>query len=79
MGFKLVSDGTDNHLLLVDCVTSFGINGRKMEKVCDLAGITLNKNTIPGDTNALTPSGVRIGACAMTTRYCTTEDMELIG
>ena len=82
LGFKLVSGGTDNHLLLVDCVSSLGINGKKMEKVCDLAGITLNKNTIPGDTNALVPSGVRIGLCAMTTRGCgdegNTSDMGLI-
>jgi len=76
--FKLVSGGTDTHLVLADCVSSYGINGRKLEKVCDLAGITLNKNTIPGDTNALSPSGVRIGACAMTTRGCTTEDMKTI-
>jgi len=75
----LVSGGTDTHLLLVDCAQSFGgVNGRKVERVCELGGLTLNKNTIPGDVNALSPSGVRIGLCAMTTRGCTEADMEII-
>lgn len=78
MGHKLATGGTDNHLLLLDCGNK-GVNGRKVEKVCDLAHITLNKNCIPGDTNAINPSGVRIGTCAMTTRGCTTADMEIIG
>ena len=77
MGHKLVTGGTDNHLILWD-VSPSGINGRKMEKVCDLASITLNKNCVPGDKSALTPSGVRIGACAMTTRNCSAEDMTTI-
>ena len=72
-----MSGGTDTHLLLLDCM-HHGVNGRKVEKVCDLASITLNKNCIPGDTNALSPSGVRIGTCAMTTRLCTAEDMVTI-
>lgn len=72
-GHELVSGGTDTHLLLVNC-QKFGINGRKVEKVCDLGGITLNKNTIPGDKSQLNPSGVRIGTCQMATRGCTPED-----
>merc|ERR1719450_1537923 len=77
LGHRLVSGGTDTHLLLLDCMNC-GVNGRKVEKVCDLASITLNKNCIPGDTNALPPSGVRIGTCAMTTRGCTEDDMRVI-
>jgi len=77
LGHRLVSGGTDTHLMLLDCMNK-GVNGRKVERVCDIASITLNKNTIPGDTNALSPSGVRIGTCAMTTRGCSTEDMVTI-
>lgn len=77
LGHKLATGGTDNHLLLLDCGNK-GVNGRKVEKVCDLAHITLNKNCIPGDTNAINPSGVRIGTCAMTTRGCTSTDMAII-
>lgn len=76
-GHKLVSNGTDTHLILLDCQNK-GVNGRKVEKVCDLACITLNKNCIPGDTSALNPSGVRIGSCAMVTRGCNEADMGVI-
>jgi glycine hydroxymethyltransferase len=78
LGHVCVSGGTDTHLLLVDCKKGFGVNGGKVEKVCDLAGITLNKNCVPGDTSALTPSGIRIGTCAMATRGCTVDDMKMI-
>ena len=67
-GFKLVSDGTDNHLLLVD-LRSKGLTGKKAEKVLDSVGITVNKNTIPYDPEGpFTTSGIRIGTPAMTTR-----------
>ena len=67
-GFKVISGGTDNHLMLVD-VTPFGVNGRDVQNLLDEANITLNKNTIPNETlsPALT-SGVRIGTPAVTTR-----------
>lgn len=67
-GFKVISGGTDNHLILVD-VTPFGVNGRDVQNLLDEANITLNKNTIPNETlsPALT-SGVRIGTPAVTTR-----------
>lgn len=67
-GFKVISGGTDNHLILVD-VTPFGVNGRDVQNLLDEANITLNKNTIPNETlsPALT-SGVRIGTPAITTR-----------
>ncbi|MBS3985973.1 MAG: serine hydroxymethyltransferase [Selenomonadales bacterium] len=67
-GFTLVSDGTDNHLLLVD-LRSKGLTGKKAEKVLDTVGITVNKNTIPFDPEGpFTTSGIRIGTPAMTTR-----------
>ncbi|MBT9176341.1 MAG: Serine hydroxymethyltransferase [Firmicutes bacterium] len=67
-GFKLVSDGTDNHLLVVD-LRSKGLNGKEAEKVLDSVGITVNKNTIPFDPEGpFTTSGIRIGTPAMTTR-----------
>jgi len=66
-GYKLVTGGTDNHLVLWD-LRPCGLTGSKMEKVCDLCSITLNKNTIVGDANAISPGGVRIGTPAMTSR-----------
>lgn len=67
MGYSLVTGGTDNHLVLWD-LRPTGITGAKLEKVCDLAHITLNKNAVAGDTSALNPGGVRVGAPAMTSR-----------
>jgi glycine hydroxymethyltransferase len=67
-GFKLVSGGTDNHLLLVD-LRSKGVTGKDAEKALDRAGITVNKNTVPGETESpFVTSGVRIGTPALTTR-----------
>lgn len=67
-GLKLVSDGTDNHLLLVD-VRSLGLTGKEAEKVLDDIGITVNKNTIPYDPESpFVTSGIRIGTAAVTTR-----------
>ena len=66
-GNKLVTDGTENHLLLLD-VRPHQLTGSKLEKACDEVHITLNKNTIIGDKSAVTPGGVRIGTPAVTTR-----------
>lgn len=67
-GFNLVSGGTDNHLLLVD-LRSKGITGKDAEKSLDDAGITVNKNTVPGETaSPFVTSGIRIGTPALTTR-----------
>merc|ERR1712217_552590 len=71
-GHKLASDGTDNHLVLWD-LCPHGLTGSKVEKVCELASISLNRNAVHGDASALAPGGVRIGSPAMTTRGCTTE------
>eukprot|EP00208_Stichococcus_sp_RCC1054_P007337 CAMPEP_0206144408 /NCGR_PEP_ID=MMETSP1473-20131121/24031_1 /ASSEMBLY_ACC=CAM_ASM_001109 /TAXON_ID=1461547 /ORGANISM="Stichococcus sp, Strain RCC1054" /LENGTH=490 /DNA_ID=CAMNT_0053540227 /DNA_START=102 /DNA_END=1574 /DNA_ORIENTATION=- len=76
-GYKLVTDGTDNHLVLWD-MRKEGVTGSKMEAVCDLAHITLNKNAVIGDTSALTPGGVRVGAPAMTSRGLVEKDFEAI-
>ena len=77
-GYKLVTDGTDNHLILLD-VRPKGLTGSKLEKACDLVYITLNKNTLYGDKSAMTPGGVRIGTPAVTTRGMVEKDMEKIG
>ena len=68
-GFRIVSDGTDNHLLLVDVKASLGMSGKQAEKLLDEAGITCNKNTIPFDQEKpFVTSGIRLGSAAMTTR-----------
>ncbi|XP_028395978.1 serine hydroxymethyltransferase, mitochondrial-like [Dendronephthya gigantea] len=66
-GYDLVSGGTDNHLVLVD-LKSKGIDGARVERVLELASITTNKNTCPGDKSALVPGGLRLGAPALTSR-----------
>lgn len=72
-GHKLVTDGTDNHLVLMD-LRPKRLTGSKVEKLCDMVHITLNKNAVAGDTSALSPGGIRIGASAMTSRGLTEKD-----
>lgn len=68
-GFRIVSGTTDNHLLLVDVMGSFGISGKEAEHILDSVCITCNKNTIPFDTQKpFVTSGIRLGSAAMTTR-----------
>jgi glycine hydroxymethyltransferase len=77
-GFRLVSGGTDNHLMLVD-VFSKGITGRVAETALGKAGITVNKNAIPFDQNPpMVASGIRIGTPAVTTRGMRETEMDLI-
>ena len=78
-GFKIVSGGTDNHLLLIDTYTSKGITGKECEHLLDKVGITVNKNSIPNDTlPPMTTSGIRIGTPAITTRGMKEKEMKLI-
>ncbi len=78
LGFRLVSGGTDNHLLLVD-VASRGLTGKVAEQALDAAGITVNKNMIPFDgRQPLDPSGIRIGTPALTTRGMREPEMRTI-
>lgn len=77
-GYVLVSGGTENHLVLVDLKQSKAIDGARVERVLELANITTNKNTVPGDTSALTPSGIRLGAPALTSRGFTEKDFEKV-
>ena len=78
-GLKLVSGGTDNHLMLVD-VTVLGIGGKTATEVLERCGITVNMNMIPYDTRKpMDPSGVRIGTPALTTRGMKQEEMQAVG
>ena len=78
-GFKIISGGTDNHLLLVD-VTSIGLTGKEAEEILDSINITVNKNTIPYDKESPNvTSGIRLGSAAMTTRGLKEEDFKNIG
>jgi glycine hydroxymethyltransferase len=76
---RVVSGGTDNHLLLLD-VASVGLTGKVAEKALEAAGITVNKNTIPYDPNPpLVASGIRIGAPALTSRDMREPEMDIVG
>ena len=75
---KIVSGGTDNHLMLVD-LTSYNLTGKELEKLLDSVNITCNKNTIPNDPKSpFVTSGVRLGTPAVTSRGLKTEDMDQI-
>lgn len=79
LGYNMVSDGTDTHLLLLD-LRSKKIDGARVERVLELVNIATNKNTIPSDKSALIPSGLRLGSPAMTTRGLSNEDFkEVVG
>ena len=79
-GADLVTGGTSNHMMVLDCVSSFGINGRQAEETLDRIAITCNKQVIPDDPNPpLRPSGIRLGTPAATTRGMGEEEMEALG
>ena len=75
-GYTLSTGGTDNHLVLVD-LRDKGVTG-SVETVCDLADITINKNSVFGDKSALSPGGIRIGTAAMTTRGFSEDDFRKV-
>jgi glycine hydroxymethyltransferase len=77
-GVRMMAGGTDNHLLLIDTITSFGVPGKECEEVLDTVHITLNKNSIADDPRGpFDPSGIRLGTPAMTTRGFTEAEFEL--
>ena len=79
-GFRIISNGTENHLMLVDVKTTLGITGKEAEKVLDSIRITCNKNTIPNETESpFKTSGIRLGTPAMTSRGLVESDFENIG
>lgn len=78
-GFKLVTNGTSNHLILADVQRSFGLDGKVVEEALDKIGLTLNKNSVPDDPNPpFKPSGIRLGTPALTTRGLKEEHMARI-
>jgi len=77
LGYALVSGGTDNHLVLLD-LRPKKLDGARVETVCDKVNITANKNTCPGDKSALSPSGLRLGAPALTSRGFTEDDFKQV-
>ena len=79
-GAKLVTNGTDNHLMLIDCIKSWNLPGGEVEHLLDRVGITLNKNMIPDDPRKpMDPSGVRLGTPAITTRGMKEKEMDELG
>lgn len=79
-GAKLVTGGTDNHMMVINTVEGFGINGTLSEKALDAVGITLNKQLVPDDPNPpLRPSGIRLGTPAATARGMGKKEMEQLG
>ncbi len=78
-GYRIISGGTDNHLMLVDIFGSRNITGKEAEKVLERVGISINKNMIPFDPRKpLDPSGIRLGTPALTTRGCREGDMQTV-
>ena len=79
-GWRVVSDGSDNHLILLDTMSSLGMTGKDAEKLLDEAGITCNKNTIPFETQKpFVTSGIRLGTAAMTSRGFKEAEFEQVG
>jgi len=77
LGYRLVTDGTDNHMVLLD-LKPLALDGARVEAILEQVNIACNKNTTPGDKSALTPCGIRIGAPAMTSRGLVEDDFKRI-
>ena len=79
-GADLVTGGTANHMMVVDCIRSFGINGREAEETLDEIAITCNRQVVPDDPNPpLRPSGIRLGTPAATSRGMGAAEMSRLG
>mmetsp|Transcript_6204 Transcript_6204/g.7105 ORF Transcript_6204/g.7105 Transcript_6204/m.7105 type:complete len:416 (-) Transcript_6204:1107-2354(-) len=78
LGYDLVSDGTDTHLVLIDLKKSSKVDGARVERILELASIATNKNTVPGDKSALVPGGLRLGTPALTSRGFDEADFEKV-
>ena len=76
-GYKVCTNGTDNHIVLVDLKPT-GISGSKIEKICEMVNISINKNSVFGDKSAFNPGGIRLGTSAMTTRGLVEGDFEKV-
>ncbi|KAJ7577112.1 serine hydroxymethyltransferase [Mycena floridula] len=76
-GYKLQTGGSDNHLVLLD-LRPIGVTGSKVEKLCDLMGIIINKNAVSGDASAQTPGGIRLGTAALTSRDMQEADFKVV-
>ncbi|KDQ60134.1 hypothetical protein JAAARDRAFT_45971 [Jaapia argillacea MUCL 33604] len=76
-GYKLQTGGTDNHLILWD-LRPLKLTGSKVEKICDIMGITINKNAVSGDASATAPGGIRLGTSALTSRNMLEDDMKVV-
>lgn len=76
-GYRVVTGGTDNHLILVD-LRSVGLNGARGERILEEVEIACNKNTVPGDKSAMNPSGIRLGTPALTTRGLKEQDIDQV-
>lgn len=80
LGVRIITGNTDNHLILIDVKSSFGLTGKEAETILDSINITVNKNTIPYDTESpVVTSGIRVGSPAMTTRGFKEQEFEIIG
>ncbi|MEZ4180156.1 MAG: serine hydroxymethyltransferase [Candidatus Doudnabacteria bacterium] len=78
-GAKLITNGTSNHLILLDAMSSYNVSGKQAQELLDGVGITLNMNMIPDDARSpMDPSGIRLGTPAITTRGAKEEDMKLV-
>lgn len=77
LGYKIATDGTDVHLVLVD-LRSAQLTGARGEFILEEISIACNKNTVPGDKSALNPSGIRLGTPALTTRGMREEDIKMV-
>ncbi|MBI3232113.1 MAG: serine hydroxymethyltransferase [Candidatus Doudnabacteria bacterium] len=78
-GYRVISGGTDNHLMLIDLFGSKNITGKEAEKALECVGVSINKNMIPFDPRKpLDPSGIRLGTPALTTRGCKETDMQIV-